>query len=233
MNTMTKPVVYGFQRSTYVNIVRLVLTHKQVAFEFNDLEEQMGSPRHTELHPFGRVPILEHDGLRLYETSAIVLYLDGVFPDPPLQPQDRRARALMHQWISGVNSYYYPWIVYHLAHERLVFPALGITADEKVVAAAMPKIERGLEVLEDALAGRASFLTGAELTLADFFLYPSMYALSLTQEGQSLLPLKPAAQGWLARMDDLPTVKTFRAAMPPPAPIEHARAWVNGHRPKY
>jgi glutathione S-transferase len=230
---MTKPVVHGFQRSTYVNIVRLVLTHKQVAFEFNDLEEQMGSPRHAELHPFGRVPILEHDGLRLYETSAIVLYLDGAFPDPPLQPRDRLAQAMMHQWISGVNSYYYPWIVYHLAHERLVFPALGIAADEKVVAAAMPKIERGLEALEDALAGGASFLTGAELTLADFFLYPSMFALNLTQEGQSLLPLKPAAQRWLARMDDLSTVKTFRAALPPSAPIEHARAWVNGHRPKY
>jgi glutathione S-transferase len=59
MNTMTKPVVHGFQRSTYVNIVRLVLTHKRVAFEFNDLEKKIGSREHTELHPFGRVPILE------------------------------------------------------------------------------------------------------------------------------------------------------------------------------
>jgi hypothetical protein len=41
---VSKPVVHGFQRSTYVNIVRLVLTHKQVAFTFNDLETKMARP---------------------------------------------------------------------------------------------------------------------------------------------------------------------------------------------
>lgn len=230
---MNKPVVHGFQRSTYVNIVRLVLTHKQVAFSFNDLETRMGSAAHLALHPFGRAPAFEHGGLHLYETSAIVLYLDEAFPSPPLQPLDPASRALMHQWISSVNGYYYPWIVYHLVHERLVFPALGIPADEKVVAVAMPKIEQCLDVLEAALRGGEPFLVGAQLTLADFFLYPSIYALDLTNEGQALLPRRPATSEWLARMDGLPGVKAFRAAMPLPVPIEHARAWVDGHRPKY
>ena len=69
---MARIVVYGFQRSTYVNIVRLVLTHKNVPFEFHDLESEMGGPSHLALHPFDRVPIFEHDGFRVYETSAIV-----------------------------------------------------------------------------------------------------------------------------------------------------------------
>jgi glutathione S-transferase len=34
---MSDPVVYGFPRSTFVNIVRLVLTHKDVAYTFDDL----------------------------------------------------------------------------------------------------------------------------------------------------------------------------------------------------
>ena len=59
---MTEVIVHGFQRSTYVNMVRLVLTHKGVPFEFNDLEPVMGTATHLALHPFNRVPILEHDG---------------------------------------------------------------------------------------------------------------------------------------------------------------------------
>jgi len=69
---MTQVIVHGFQRSTYVNMVRLVLTHKNVPFAFNDLESVMGTPAHLALHPFNRVPILEHDGFRVYETIAII-----------------------------------------------------------------------------------------------------------------------------------------------------------------
>src|SRR6266850_932306 len=57
---MTDVTVYGFQISTFVNIVRLVLTHKEVAFDFHDLEPEMGGPSHLSLHPFNRVPILDH-----------------------------------------------------------------------------------------------------------------------------------------------------------------------------
>jgi glutathione S-transferase len=34
-------------------------------------------------------------------------------------------------------------------------------------------------------------------------------------------------------METLPTVKDFRASLPPRAPIEHARKWAVSHRPKY
>ena len=54
----------------------------------------------------------------------------------------------MNQWISAVNAYYYPYMIYHVSHERRVFPELGIASDEKVVAHALPKIEVGLAVLE-------------------------------------------------------------------------------------
>ena len=40
---MADPIVYGFPRSTFVNIVRLILTHKDVAYSFHDLEPVMGS----------------------------------------------------------------------------------------------------------------------------------------------------------------------------------------------
>jgi hypothetical protein len=52
---MTVVTVYGFPISTFVNIIRLVLTHKNVAFDFHDLEPEMGSPNHLALNPFNRV----------------------------------------------------------------------------------------------------------------------------------------------------------------------------------
>jgi glutathione S-transferase len=76
---MTDVTVYGFPISTFVNIVRLVLTYKNVAFDFHDLEPEMGGPRHLSLHPFNRVPILDQAGFRIYETSAIAIYVDEAF----------------------------------------------------------------------------------------------------------------------------------------------------------
>lgn len=230
---MSDPIVYGFPRSTFVNIVRLVLTHKDVPYSFHDLEPVMGKPEHLALHPFDRVPILRHDDFTIYETSAIVSYVDEAFAGPKLTPNDVRARGRMNQWISAVNSYYYPYMIYHVTHERLVFPELGIASDEKVVAHALPKIEVGLGVLERELSHGQDYVLGAELSLADFFMLPSTFAFSLTEEGRKLYPKFPAFCRWRERMENLPTTKKQRSILPPREPILHAREWANSHRPKY
>jgi glutathione S-transferase len=230
---MSDPIVYGFPRSTYVNIVRLILTHKDVAYTFQDLETVMGKAEHLVLHPFNRVPVLRHGDFTLYETSAIASYIDEAFGGPRLSPQDVRARARMNQWISAVNSYYYPYMIYHVTHERLVFPELGIASDEKVVAHALPKVEAGLGVMERELSHGGDYLLGSELSLADFFMLPSTFAFSLTEEGRAMYRKFPAFCRWRERMESLPTTRKLRAALPPREPIAHARGWANSHRPKY
>jgi glutathione S-transferase len=152
-----------------------------------------------------------------------------------LQPKDARQRAKMHQWMSALNSYYYPNIAFHLGHERLVYPALGIAPDEKVVDHALPRIAVGLDVMERELGDGRDYLVGAQLTLADFFLLPTMTTLSLTPEGQRMLESKGRIAGWRARMEALPSVGKVRASVAPfiGKPLEHARNWVSTHRPKY
>jgi glutathione S-transferase len=230
---MSDPIVYGFLRSTFVNIVRLILTHKDVAYDFHDLEPVMGKPEHLALHPFDRVPILKHGDFTVYETSAIVSYVDEAFAGPQLTPQDIRARGRMNQWISAVNSYYYTYMIYHVTHERIVFPELGIASDDKVVAHALPKIELGLGVLERELSDGRNYLLGSELSIADFYLLPSTFAFSLTDEGRTLYPKFPAFSRWRERMENLPTTRKLRASLPPREPIAHAREWAVSHRPKY
>lgn len=230
---MPDPIVYGFPRSTYVNIVRLVLTHKDVPYVFQDLEPVMGKPEHLALHPFNRVPILKHGDFTVYETSAIVAYVDEAFEGARLTPKDVRARARMNQWIGAVNSYYYPYMIYHVTHERLVFPELGIASDEAVVAHALPKVELALGVVERELAHGGPYLLGDELSLADFFLLPSTFAFSFTEESKAMYPKFPAFCRWRERMEQLPTTRKQRAALPPRVPIQHAREWATSHRPKY
>ena len=230
---MPDPIVYGFPRSTYVNIVRLVLTHKDVPYTFQDLEPVMGKPEHLALHPFNRVPILRHGDFTVYETSAIASYVDEAFDGPRLTPQDVRERARMNQWVSAVNSYYYPYMIYHVTHERLVFPELGIASDEKVVAHALPKVELALGVMERELSHGQDCLLGSGLTLADFFILPSTFAFSLTEEGRAMYPKYPAFCRWRERMENLPTTRKLRAILPAREPIAHAREWANSHRAKY
>src|SRR5262249_31735049 len=167
------------------------------------------------------------------ETSAIVSYLEESFPKPALHPKSVHDRARMNQWISAVNSYYYPYMIYHVSHERNVFPELGIPSDEKVVAHALPKIEVGLAVAERELADGTEYLLGSELSLADFYLLPSTYSFSLAPEAKAMYPKYPTFCRWRERMEALPTVKKLRAALPPRAAIEHATEWAVSHRPKY
>lgn len=234
---MADITVYGFAVSTYVNVVRLVLTHKGVPFEFHDLEPEMGGPNHLALHPFGRVPILDHDGFKIYETAAIAAYVDEAFTGPALQPANARQRARMTQWISALNGYYYPNIAFHLGHERLIYPALGIAPDEKVVSVALPRIAVALDVMERELADDRDFLVGGlpTPTLADFFMLPTMTTLGLTGEGHGMLADKPRIMAWKARMEELPSVGAVRSMVTPHIgkPVEHARAWVASHRPRY
>ena len=142
--------------------MQLVLAHIEALHTFDDLEPDMGTPKHIALHSFERVPILRHGDFTIYETSAIVGYVDDAFDGPNLTPSDPQMRAQMNQWISAVNAYYYPYLIYHVSHERNVFPQLGIASDENVVAHAMPKVEICLQTLErelsrtDRSAGRHS-----------------------------------------------------------------------------
>jgi len=113
-------------------VVQLVLVGYVLTFLF-----AVVSPSWTALAAFimvifaSREIVLRHDDFTVYETSAIASYVDDAFAGPRLTPQDVQGRARMNQWISAVNSYHYPYMIYHVTHERLVFPALGIASDER------------------------------------------------------------------------------------------------------
>src|SRR5262249_40409572 len=139
--------------------------------------------------------------------------------------------ARMNQWIGNLNWYFYPEFIYHVTHERLVYPELGIPGNDRIVQRAMPEVIQALEVMEKGVSGGRRFIIGDGVTVAGCLLLSTLFAFSLAPEGKQTLPKFPAIVAWDDRMDALPSVIKFNAKLPPRAPIQHAREWVHHHRP--
>ena len=93
---MSDIILWGFDGSTYVRTVKMVLAEKGVTqfkqVQLNVLKGEPKTPEHLVRHPFGKVPVLDHDGMRILETTAITRYLNEVLPGKsliPLTPKDR------------------------------------------------------------------------------------------------------------------------------------------------
>jgi glutathione S-transferase len=153
---------------------------------------------YLELHPFGRVPVLCHDGLTLYEAQAIGRYVDEGFAGPALQPEDAAARARMAQVIGIVDAYGY-WPLVRQVYSHAVFqPALGEAGDPREVAVGMVAAAPVLGAL-DRIADEGLVLAGP-VTLADLHLAPMIAAFVQVDEGAAALARHPALARWWAGM---------------------------------
>ena len=202
--------VYGPDYSTYARSVRLALEEKGAAYRLEPVDILTGKhhePAYQARQPFGPVPAFEHDGFALYETGAIVRYVDDALPGPKLTPADIRARARMNQIIGIIDSYAYKAIIQGLFWQRAVVPMTGGTPDEAVVAACLPRVRLCLAELER-LMGQGPWLAGAELSLADIMLAPVLAYLQMTPEAASLMAERPGLSRWWQAMAARPSMAT-------------------------
>ncbi len=104
-------VLYYGSGSPYAWRVQLALEHKALPYERSVLSFSAGDTRKPEflaLNPRHRVPVLVDGDFVLYESNAIVEYLDEAYPGrgAPLFPGDARRRALVRRLISEVDNYF-------------------------------------------------------------------------------------------------------------------------------
>jgi glutathione S-transferase len=205
---MADITLWGFDGSTYVRTVKMLLAEKGVtAFTqvpLNVLAGEPKTPEHMERHPFGKVPVVDYDGLRLLETSAITRYLNEVLPGPSLIPPTAEDRARMDMVIGIMDSYGYGALLgiagYHL------FPDFIGGRDDARQAAAVETADR---VLSFAMKtkGASPFIAG-ELSLADFYLAPAVFYVSLTPEAEALFAGVEGFSGWWDRVQALPSYQS-------------------------
>ncbi len=209
---MGRPIVYGPAGSTYVWSARLALAEKGVAHELIDVE--FGAHRaepHLSRHPFAKVPAFEHDGFALYETQAILRYIDEGFASSPLQPTDLHQFARMNQIIGIVDAYAWPSIAAGIVFNRMLAPRLGLPVDEAAITAALPRARLCLSEFAR-LMGDDPFLAGERISLADLMVVPLLYYFSRVPEGEAPLAEHPGLQSWLRRMEQR---QSFQVTKPP------------------
>ena len=208
---MSRMTLWGFDASTYVRTVKMLLAEKAATdFEQVPLNVLTGEPKtaeHMARHPFGKVPVLDHDGLRILETSAIVRYLNDVLPGKSLVPATPKARARMDMMISVIDSYGYGALVGGVAAYHLFPDFVGGKNDAMRKAG----LENGRRAVDLAMQtkGDSDFLAG-DLSLADLYLAPIVFYVSLTPDANSVFNVDGFADWWTK----IQALKSFQSTQP-------------------
>lgn len=209
---MARPIVYGPAGSSYVWSARLALAEKGVAHDLVEVSfPGLREAEHLSRHPFGKVPAFEHDGFTLYETQAIMRYVDEAFPSAPLQPIDLHQFSRMNQIIGIVDAYAWRAIAAGICFPRIVAPLLGLPTDEELIKKSIPQAKLCLAEIER-IAGDDDFLAGERLSLADLLVAPIVYYLAKTPEGPGLLDPHAKLRAWIRRIEGR---QSFQVTKPP------------------
>jgi glutathione S-transferase len=205
---MTEPVLYGHPWSIYTRSARLALEEKDAVYRLDVLGPgAMKSAEHLARHPFGKIPFLEHDGLWLYETLAILDYVEAAFDGPRLRPAGAREVGRMSQALQVVHNYAVPAWGGGIVRHRIIGPKVrGIAPDEAAIAAGLPQAVACAKVIED-LLGPTPYLAGEAISLADLMLAPIYDSVSRTPEARAVLTPFPGLAAWWARMAERPSVQ--------------------------
>jgi len=203
---MSDYVVHIVPGSPFSRAVLVALEEKNTPYRLVPvIPGTLRSPQHLSRHPFGRVPVLEHGSFRLYETQAILRYLDRVLPEPALTPPDPRRAARMDQLMNINDWYLFHGVANVIGFQRIVGPRLlGLTPDEAAIAAALPKARTVIDELAGQL-GEQTYFTGETFTLADLLLAPQLDFLQQTPEWEPLTASHANLGRWLARMNARPS----------------------------
>jgi glutathione S-transferase len=190
--------------STFARRVRIALIEKNLPADLVEVDmvaRAHRSPAYLALNPYGRVPTLEEDAFVLYESTAILEYLEATHPQPPLVPADARGRALvsMHMKLCDLQ----------LTRQTgmIIFPKRFLPKerwDEKAMAQAKKEIEKHLEILESQLRGK-EYLVGDRYTLVEVCYTPFVEFFSLVE-----VTPPPAVAEWTARMVQRPSAQATK-----------------------
>jgi len=200
-------IVHGIPGSPYVRAALLTLEEKGAVYQlaamsFGTLKQQP----HLSRHPFGRIPAFEHDGWMLYETRAIMRYVDAVVPGPRLQPEEPRAAARMDQLMNITDWYLMPQVSATITFNRVVAPRFNRPANEEAIAKALPNARICVAEI-GRLLGDHPWMAGDAISLADLLLAAHLSMFAQAPEGTQILQEHENLRGWLARIEARPSIQ--------------------------
>lgn len=204
--------VYWGSGSPFAWRVMLTLEVKRLPYESKLLEfskEDHKSPGYLKLNPRGKVPTLKDGDFVLYESLAIMAYLDRKHPDPSIFGRTPQEAGLIWRAISETESYLVP------AGNKVIAPIFfgkGLEKTEEIQTAA-GAIRDELKRADAALAGSV-WLVGSSLSAADIALFPLIQLLLRAASKDTAKPLNlgfsplgqsyPNIAAWVKRVEAIP-----------------------------
>jgi glutathione S-transferase len=193
----------GDPRSSYVRTARMAFAEKGVAITLKPAAPN--SPEVKAVHPFARIPVLLDGPMPIWETRAILQYVDESFGDgPSLTPARTHERVACEQWVSAVNDYLYDTLVRRYVLQFVIPRGEGGQPDRAVIERAVAEMPAQFAALEQAYA-RSDFLAGSTLSFADLFAAPILASVEAFPEGRQLLGDYPAIRRAQAVMRQRPS----------------------------
>jgi len=212
------PEIIGSMRSTYTRVACMVCQEKAIDYVLT--ETPLHAPEIFAIHPFGKMPVLRHGDVELFESKAIATYLDRSFPAPFVFPSDPHLAALTEQWVSLVNTVIDRTLIRTYLFAYIAPKTADGSPDRKAIDAVMPAVHEQLGVLDKAVA-RTGYLVGEQFTYADINLLPILYRVRQAPEGAAAL----AAATHLTRYYDRHAARpSFTSTTPPAGPPRRAKS---------
>ncbi|MEL6586218.1 MAG: glutathione S-transferase family protein [Pseudomonadota bacterium] len=197
---MTDLILIGYGPSVYARAVRLALGAADLHFDWQE-ENPFAAPNPA--HPFGRVPVLRQGPVTLYETAAILTYLDACFPRTEIP--DPLTQARIAQVASIADTYAY-WPLVRQVFVQGVAKGPGATPDTVALAEGMAKAPRILAALDD-IAAEGTVLSQDSQTRADWHLFPMVDLFARHGPAAQMLTDFPHLNRWLMHLRAHPVVR--------------------------
>jgi glutathione S-transferase len=207
---MSAVEIFGIAPSTYTRAVRMACEEKGVAYEL--IRTMPQSPEALALHPFGKIPILRHDGMVIPESKAIAAYLDKAFDGPALLPTETRAAAQAEQWVSLVNTVIDKTLVRTYIFAYFFPKTADKSPDRAAIDATAPDLRAQIGLLDKAVAP-TGYLAGNQFSFADMNLMPILAYVRMFPEGAAAIGASPALAAYYERHSQRPS---FKNTIPPP-----------------
>jgi len=189
--------LYGIELSNNVSKVRHCLHYLGLDYEHvqtNPMQGENQTEEYLAINPVGKIPAIDVDGVKIFESNAINKYLASK-QKSPIYPEDLQKRAAVDEWTDFVAIH-----VFHamsrVLFNRMFAPMMGEKPDEESIQVGLKFIDKYLPILDKQL-GKNKYLTGNEFTLADINLLCTIDSFGLMQV--SLEPYTNVSK-WLSQL---------------------------------
>jgi glutathione S-transferase len=183
-SSVLKPELIGSSASTYTRVVRMVCEEKGIDYKLT--ETKLAAPELFAVHPLGKMPILRHGDVRLFESKAIATYLDRAFEGPAIFPSTPLAASVTEQWVSFVNTVVDRTLIRTYLYAYIIARHRNREPDRDAIDSTLPDLRQQITIL-DAAVKTTGFLVGDEFTFADINLMPILHRVAQAPEGREAL----------------------------------------------